>query len=56
MTFIQFHLEMDGGLTLLKAHEIAEEVMEEVERAFPDAEVLIHEDPFGIKERRATFQ
>jgi ferrous-iron efflux pump FieF len=56
MTFIQFHLEMDGNLTLLKAHEIAEEVMEEVERAFPDAEVLIHEDPFGIKERRATFQ
>jgi ferrous-iron efflux pump FieF len=56
MTFIQFHLEMDGNLTLLKAHEIAEEVMEEVERAFPHAEVLIHEDPFGIKERRATFQ
>jgi ferrous-iron efflux pump FieF len=56
MTFIQFHLEMDGNLTLLEAHEIAEEVMEEVERAFPDAEVLIHEDPFGVKERRARFE
>ena len=54
--FIQFHLEMDGSLTLRKAHEIADEVMHEVERAFPNAEVLIHEDPFGVKERRVKFQ
>jgi ferrous-iron efflux pump FieF len=54
--FIQLHLEMDGSMPLLKAHEIAEEVMEEIERAFPDAEVLIHEDPFGVKERRARFE
>jgi ferrous-iron efflux pump FieF len=56
MTFIQFHLEMDGNLTLLEAHEIADDVMDEIEEAFPDAEVLIHEDPFGIKERRARFE
>jgi ferrous-iron efflux pump FieF len=55
-TFIQFHLEMDGNMTLLEAHEIADDVMDEIEEAFPDAEVLIHEDPFGIKERRAKFQ
>lgn len=55
-TFIQFHLEMDGNLTLIDAHIIAETVMEEVERAFPDAEVLIHEDPYGIKEKRAVFE
>jgi len=53
--FIQFHLEMDGGLTLLEAHEIADDVMDDIEDAFPDAEVLIHEDPFGVKERRARF-
>jgi ferrous-iron efflux pump FieF len=53
--FIQFHLEMDGNLTLIDAHMIADQVMSEVERAFPDAEVLIHEDPHGIKERRAVF-
>jgi ferrous-iron efflux pump FieF len=53
--FIQFHLEMDGGLTLLQAHEIAEQVMYEVENAFPSAEVFIHQDPEGIVERRATF-
>ena len=53
--FIQFHLEMDGALTLLAAHAIAEAVMGEVQAAFPNAEVLIHEDPAGIDEPRAVF-
>ena len=55
-TFIQFHLEMDGDLTLIDAHTIADQVMAEVERAFPGAEVLIHEDPHGVPERRAVFE
>jgi len=55
-TFIQFHLEMDGNLTLLEAHEIADDVMDDIEQAFPDAEVLVHEDPFGVEERRAKFE
>ena len=55
-TFIQFHLEMDANLTLIDAHVIADSVMHEVERAFPDAEVLIHEDPFGVKETRPSFE
>ena len=54
--FIQFHLELDGNLTLIDAHTIADAVMRDVERAFPNAEVLIHEDPFGIAERRAKFE
>ncbi len=54
--FIQFHLEMDGNLTLIDAHIISETVMDEVERAFPNAEVLIHEDPYGIEEKRAVFE
>lgn len=53
--FIQFHLELDGNMTLLDAHTISDQVMKELERAFPDAEVLIHEDPHGITERRAEF-
>lgn len=52
---IQLHLEMDGNLTLRQAHAIADEVMEKIEQAFPHAEVLIHEDPFGIPERRPAF-
>ena len=55
-TFIQFHLELDGNLTLIDAHTIADAVMRDVERAFPNAEVLIHEDPYGIAERRAKFE
>ncbi|MGZ8409640.1 MAG: cation diffusion facilitator family transporter [Hyphomicrobium sp.] len=53
--FIQFHLELDGNMTLLDAHTIADQVMSELERVFPDAEVLIHEDPHGVSERRASF-
>jgi ferrous-iron efflux pump FieF len=55
-TFIQFHLEMDGNLTLIDAHTIADTVMAQVEREFPNAEVLIHEDPFGVAERRPSFE
>ena len=53
--FIQFHLELDGNMTLLDAHTISDQVMRELERAFPDAEVLIHEDPHGVAEQRAAF-
>lgn len=53
--FIQLHLEMDPRLTLKQAHQIAEEVMAELERAFPGSEVLIHQDPYGVPERRARF-
>ncbi len=55
-TFIQFHLELDRNLTLFEAHAISDEVMEQVEAAFPSAEVLIHEDPEGVEERRAVFR
>ena len=53
--FIQFHLEMDGNMILLDAHTIADQVMGELERAFPDAEVLIHQDPHGVNEPKASF-
>lgn len=54
-SFIQLHLEMDGEITLHHAHEIAEQVMKDIRKAFPNAEVLIHEDPEGIEEERAVF-
>lgn len=54
-SFIQFHLELDGNSTLRAAHAVADEVMERVEREFPNAEVLIHEDPHGINERRSLI-
>ena len=50
--FIQLHIEMDRDLTLVAAHEISDQVMYSVEQAFPNAQVLIHQDPEGIEERR----
>jgi len=52
-SFIQFHLVMNAELTLLKAHEVSDEVELELRRAFPDAEILIHQDPTGIVEKHA---
>jgi len=49
--FIQLHLEMDAGISLLRAHEISDEVEAQVQAAFPHAEIMIHEDPAGIEER-----
>ncbi len=53
--FIQFHLELDGDMKLMQAHEISEEVEQELMDAFPNAEVIIHEDPEGVEEARAVF-
>lgn len=55
-TFIQLHLELDSELSLADAHIIADEVMDSIEEAYPSAEVLIHEDPYGQNERRQDFQ
>lgn len=52
--FIQLHLELDPDLSLLRAHEISDEVEAAINRAFPAAEVIIHEDPSGLHERHRT--
>ncbi len=51
--FIQLHLEMDPEITLVRAHDIAEEVMHMIEKEFPRAEVLTHQDPHGVDEQVA---
>jgi ferrous-iron efflux pump FieF len=48
--FIQLHIEMDGGLSLLEAHRISDAVEADLRNAFPSAEIIIHEDPAGIEE------
>jgi len=53
--FIQMHLEMDGEMSLYEAHAISDAVEVMVLRVFPNAEVLIHEDPEGIEEQQAVF-
>jgi len=48
--FIQLHLEMDGKLSLQEAHVIADQVERDLLEAFPQADIIIHEDPAGIME------
>lgn len=45
--FIQCHVELDGKLTLVQAHDISDEIEEIVMATFPEAEVIIHQDPVG---------
>ncbi len=47
---IQLHLEMDPGLRLQDAHEIADAVERELRQAFPGADVITHQDPAGLME------
>ncbi len=53
--FIQLHLELDGAMTLLEAHEIADEVEALIKDAYSGAEVIIHQDPEGLQEERASY-
>ena len=54
-SFIQFHLELDGAMTLLRAHEIADEVEAKIRTAFPAADVIIHQDPEGLEQDTPVF-
>ncbi|MGR6504078.1 cation efflux pump FieF [Shewanella sp. Koi 1] len=47
--FIQFHLELDGNLSLNEAHSIADTTGLRVKAAFEDAEVIIHQDPVQVE-------
>lgn len=53
--FIQLHLEMDGAMSLLRSHEVADAAEREIMAIYPNAEVIIHQDPSGIEETRRTF-
>ncbi|WP_142847400.1 cation diffusion facilitator family transporter [Telmatospirillum sp. J64-1] len=53
--FIQLHLEVDGEMSLRAAHDIAVAVETRILEAFPNAEVIIHQDPAGVREERPEF-
>jgi ferrous-iron efflux pump FieF len=56
MTFIQLHLEMDPAISLRRAHQISDEVEKRILEAYPDAEVIIHQDPQGVDEHHMRFR
>ncbi|QQP88109.1 cation diffusion facilitator family transporter [Skermanella sp. TT6] len=50
--FIELHLELDSELTLAEAHDITDEVECRLTEAFPQAEVIVHQEPFGLSDDR----
>ena len=46
---IQFHIEMDGDVSLKQAHHISDEVEGAISEVFSNADILIHQDPAGLE-------
>jgi len=53
---VQFHLELDAHLPLLRSHQILDEVEAQVRASYPGCEIIIHPDPQGIAEVRDDFE
>ncbi len=54
--FIEFHLELDGALTLESAHTVTEEIERLLFAAYPASEVIIHAEPAGLDDHRRDDQ
>ncbi len=52
--FIQLHLEMEDRISLLEAHQIADRVEALLFSAFPDSDILIHQDPYSLVHEQET--
>jgi ferrous-iron efflux pump FieF len=52
--FIQFHIELDPAMNLQHVHEVSDAVEVEIRKAFPNADVIIHQDPTGVKMPRSV--
>ena len=48
----EFHLELDGELPLSAAHDMTEMVEDNIWEVYPNAVIIIHQDPVGIEEER----
>ncbi|HEY4163744.1 MAG TPA: cation diffusion facilitator family transporter [Dongiaceae bacterium] len=53
--FIQFHLELAPDILLKAAHRISDDVEARLMKVFPGAEIMIHQDPHGVEERRKNI-
>ncbi|MFN3468374.1 MAG: cation diffusion facilitator family transporter [Novosphingobium sp.] len=46
--FVQFHVWVDGNMTVTQAHEVMDEIEDKLMAEFPGVEILIHPDPEGL--------
>ena len=54
--FIEMHVEFDGKQTLYQTHDLSEKIENKIMQDFPTAQVIIHQDPYGIKEKRIDHE
>ncbi len=45
-TFVDFHIELDGQLSLNQAHAIGAELRRRIIDTYPQTDILIHKDPY----------
>ena len=50
--FLEIHLEFAGDLSLSTTHEIAQRAEQKITTLYPNAQIIIHQDPYGIEEKR----
>ena len=48
----EIHLELDGRLSLYEAHQLSDKVEAAILKEYPNAQVIIHQDPSGVAEER----
>ena len=49
-SFIQVHIELDPDMSLARAHAISDGIEHALCAAFPNSEVIIHQDPAGLED------
>lgn len=54
--YFELHLEIDGNISLLEAHKIATAVENKILKLYPNSQILIHQDPYGIRETRLDHE
>ncbi|HEX4157339.1 MAG TPA: cation diffusion facilitator family transporter [Rhizomicrobium sp.] len=47
--FVQLHIELEPAISLIRAHEISDAVEGDILAAYPDTQVIIHQDPAGVE-------
>lgn len=54
--YIELHLEMEGSIPLSVAHDLTNIVEQKIMNIYPNSQILIHQDPYGVKEDRIDHQ
>ena len=54
--YFELHLELDGNIPLYQAHKLTDSVEKAILKLYPNSQIMIHQDPYGIKEDRLDHE